>query len=83
MARKKKTDEAVMNKAQPFIPEKIRTTSKLPTPVIPTENPLHLTKIRLGRFSAEQFCRDPERRRELGLKPFPSMESDLIDELRK
>lgn len=79
MARRK---QAAFEKADPFIPAKILSSTKLDTPAIPTGNSRHLTKVRLGRFSAEQFCRNPERRRELGLPPIPTMESDLIEELR-
>lgn len=78
MARKK----AGFEKADPFTPAKILSSTKLETQAIPTENPRHLTKVRLGRFSAEQFCRDPKRRAELGLRPIPTMDSDFIEELR-
>ena len=47
----------------------------------PTGNVRHLGKIREGKISGEVFCRDPERRFELGL---PSVEVDpwiVIDEL--
>lgn len=73
---------AAFENADPFIPAKILSSTKLATPSIPTGNARHLTKVRLGRFSAENFCRDPKRRKELGLPPAPTMESDFIDELR-
>ena len=47
----------------------------------PTGNVRHLGKIREGKISGEVFCRDPERRFELGL---PSIEVDpwiVIEEL--
>jgi hypothetical protein len=33
----------------------------------PTESYRHMTGIRLGKVSSEVFCKNPERRRELGL----------------
>jgi len=35
----------------------------------PTGNRRHVTSVRLGKISGEVFCRDPERRAELGLEP--------------
>jgi hypothetical protein len=78
MARKR----AAFEKADPYTPAPILSSTKLDTPSIPTGNARHLTKVRLGRFSAEEFCRDPKRRKELGLRPLPTFESDLIEELR-
>lgn len=80
MARSKR--QAAFEKADPFVPAKILSSTKLESPAIPTGNPRHLTKVRLGRFSAESFCRDPKRRKELGLPPLPTFESDFIEELR-
>lgn len=33
----------------------------------PTDDRRHVSKIRLGKFSHEEFCKDPKRRAELGL----------------
>jgi hypothetical protein len=66
-----------------WTPSKIHSTTKMPTPVIPTYDPKHITKIRMGRLSGEIFCRDPKRRIELGLSPSPTYESDFIDDLRR
>lgn len=35
--------------------------------IVPTQDTRHVTGLRLGKISAEVFCRRPERRRELGL----------------
>ena len=35
----------------------------------PTGQRRHITAIREGKISGEVFCRDPERRAELGLPP--------------
>jgi hypothetical protein len=35
----------------------------------PTDDRRHVSKIRFGKFSHEEFCKDPERRKELGLPP--------------
>ena len=35
----------------------------------PTGNRRHTTAIREGKISGEVFCRDPQRRAELGLAP--------------
>ena len=84
MARKK-ADLGAANKTSldPFTPAKIHSTTKLPTQSIPTGNRKHTVAIREGRQSSEIWCRKPERRRELGLPPIPTVESDFIDELRK
>ena len=37
--------------------------------ITPTDDRRHVSKIRYGKFSHEEFCKDPKRRRELGLKP--------------
>jgi hypothetical protein len=74
---------SVPDKSAPFTPSKILTSTKEAAPRIPTYDPRHTTAIRLGKVSSEIFCRDPERRRQLGLNQFPTMESDFISELRK
>jgi len=33
----------------------------------PTEDRRHVSKVRFGKISHEVFCRNPERRKELGL----------------
>ena len=33
----------------------------------PTDDRRHVSKIRYGKFSHEEFCKDPKRRKELGL----------------
>lgn len=81
MARNKKTQDAQSMSLHPSAAE-IFSTTKLPIPVIPTEDRRHSTKIRLGRFSGEEFCRNPKRRAELGLRPLPTMDSDFIEDLR-
>lgn len=35
----------------------------------PTDDRRHVSKIRYGKFSHEEFCKDPKRREELGLLP--------------
>ena len=35
--------------------------------ITPTNDRRHITAVREGRISAEVFCRDPERREQLGL----------------
>jgi hypothetical protein len=35
----------------------------------PTDDYRHISKIRFGKFSHEEFCKDPKRRKELGLPP--------------
>lgn len=42
--------------------------------LIPTESHRHMTGIRAGKVSAEIFCKNPERRRELGL---PVLRSEI------
>jgi hypothetical protein len=42
---------------------------------VPTGNRRHTTAIREGKISGEVFCRDPERRNELGLPPI------IVDEV--
>ena len=81
MARIKKTQDSQAMGLH-FTPSQVLSKTRLETPVIPTEDRRHITKVRLGRFSGEQFCRNPKRRAELGLRPIPTMESDLIDDLR-
>jgi hypothetical protein len=44
---------------------------KLPNPVIPTYDPRHSSGVRLGKQSAEIFCKNNKRREELGLYPIP------------
>lgn len=85
MARKSKASEStqIHDKNAPFQPSKILTSSKEPAPQIPTYSVRHTTAIRFGRISGEIFCRDPKRRKELGLDPVPTFESDFIEVLRK
>lgn len=49
--------------------------SKNPDPVIPTGDRRHVAKIREGAQSSEIYCRDDERRAELGLLPMPKPDS--------
>jgi hypothetical protein len=37
--------------------------------VTPTDDRRHISKIRYGKFSHEEFCKDDKRRKELGLPP--------------
>jgi hypothetical protein len=44
--------------------------SKLTAAILtPTQDRRHISKIRFGKISAEVFCRDAKRRKELGLPP--------------
>lgn len=52
----------------PDVPEGIALKPRLlPTVSVPTDDYRHLAKVRDGSISAEVFCRDPDRRHELGL----------------
>lgn len=44
-----------------------RAITKLAPMSVPTGNIMHLSKIREGNISAEVWCHDHDRRRELGL----------------
>jgi hypothetical protein len=37
--------------------------------ITPTDDRRHVSKIRYGKFSHEEFCKNDERRKELGLPP--------------
>ncbi len=84
MARKKQPSQTyeITGTKNPFTPTKIKSSTKIPNPVIPTGDKKHATRIREGRVSFEIFCKNPERRRQLGLTPHTSYASDLIGELR-
>lgn len=53
-------------------------SQKLPSPAIPTGLARHATHIRLGRVSGEIFCKDPQRRQELGLPIiYPDIDAEI------
>jgi hypothetical protein len=86
MARKKKAANKAKNEDTFQHPEpvKVGSSKKIAQPVIPTEDRRHIAAVREGRISGEEFCRNAARRRELGLRPLPAVESDIsfVEELR-
>jgi hypothetical protein len=82
MAKKTRASEStnIHDKNAPFQPSKILTSTKEPAPMIPTHDKRHVTSIRLGKISGEVFCKNPTRRKELGLDPLPL--DSFISELR-
>ena len=53
----------------------VKLKKRIDVITIPTDDRRHISKIRFGKVSHEVFCKNPERRRELGL-PVVVAESD-------
>lgn len=50
--------------------------------MIPTGDVRHVAKIREGKQSSEIYCRNPKRRKELGLPPLPNPDEIFVENLR-
>jgi hypothetical protein len=80
MAKKKGNVNSWQDSSESLKPKAEPT--KMHNPVIPTGDRRHVAAVREGRQSSEIYCRNAERRKELGLPPLPDPDSFFIEEIR-
>jgi len=73
MAKKRTQEKRNEAASIPDPSYKIRESEPI---TIPTGDSRHIGKIREGKISGEVFCRDPDRRRDIGLPALPTPEPD-------